>query len=107
MWHTRLLPTVLSATGPTADRSQVWIALGLLALMVAALIGAVVLARKLLRPHDPLERLGHDFTLDDLRRLHEDGRLTDAEFARAKQIVAQRGLQAMDVRRDESSDNNP
>ena len=58
--------------------------LGILALL--AIVGwlAIVFVRRRIRRSDEDEA---PFTLDDLRRLHREGKLSDAEFARTRDAM--------------------
>ena len=72
----------------------------LLLILVVAGIGAVV-RRRLLRDEDATAQ-PDAFTLSDLRRLHENGDLTDEEFQRAKALVIARAREHLQS--DEVSD---
>ena len=82
------LGMMLAAAGP-ATHQQVW---GLMMQAVLLMVGAAVLALigYLLVRHNRLRSGAADdalplgFSLEDLRRLHRAGQLTDEEFARAK-----------------------
>jgi hypothetical protein len=83
------LGMMLAAGKAATPQQQIWNTLwqaGLLivAAMLLALVGYLVVRHNRARAgaDDSLPPTG--FTLDDLRRLHRAGQLTDEEFARAK-----------------------
>jgi hypothetical protein len=89
-----LCPGILLAAGTPATpaeigRTLLWAGI-LLAAAAAIMLAGYVLLRRL-KSGAPEPEDGADdpvgFTLDDLRRLHRDGQLTDEEFARAKARV--------------------
>jgi hypothetical protein len=57
-----------------------WITILLVVVLIFA--GVVFWLRQRLSPHEDFR--GEGFTLGDLRRLHKEGKLSDAEFERAK-----------------------
>ena len=56
----------------------------LIGLLLGAFIVVAQVKKRLVRP-DETSAMG--FTLSDLRALHRDGKMTDAEFEKAKQII--------------------
>ncbi len=53
---------------------------------------------------------GVGFTISDLRRMHEQGELTDEEFENAKKLITARSRAAMgadDDQKSDESDKNP
>ena len=52
---------------------------------ILVLFGAIVLYRRWMNAEETTSNTG--FTLSDLRRLHKEGKMTDAEFESAKAIL--------------------
>lgn len=66
---------------------MIWPA-ALILVFAAILLGALSIVRRRMRQHDQ-PNLMRGFTLDDLRQLKREGKLTDEEFDKAKaKIVA-------------------
>jgi len=88
-----ILPTVAqqSLSDPKLIGFFMWTA-GVAAAMVVIGVVAGMWIRRL-RRSDWSQSRTTGFTLSDLRRLHREGKLTDAQFERAKQmVIAQSGL---------------
>lgn len=78
----------------------IWIAV--LLVLVIGLFGVVVWLRKRMSPHEDFH--GEGFTLGDLRRLHQSGKLSDEEFEKAKAgLIA--ATQAAAKRKEEEKKN--
>jgi hypothetical protein len=56
----------------------------LIGLVLAAFVAVAQVKKRLVRPDDPTST---GFTLADLRALHREGKMTDAEFEKAKQVI--------------------
>lgn len=78
----------------------VWMAL--LIVLVVALFGVVMWLRRRLSPNEDFH--GEGFTLGDLRRLHQSGKLSDDEFEKAKQGLIT-AAQAAQPRKEEERKN--
>lgn len=76
--------------GPAMSKVLVWCGVLLAAAVVLGVV-AMWLRRRLLR-EDESEGISMGFTLKDLRRMHEEGQLTDEEFdfARRKMVAKTR-----------------
>jgi Short C-terminal domain len=61
----------------------IW-SLVLIALIVGGFVGVAVVKKWLNQPADSALGAHAGFTLSDLRRLHRDGEISDAEFEKAK-----------------------
>lgn len=61
-----------------------WWSIVLIAVVVAAFVLVAQVKRRLVKPDDSLSA---GFTLSDLRALHRSGKMSDAEFERAKGAV--------------------
>ena len=66
---------------------------------VLAFVGFLVAMRLRRWARDPHSDPGIPFTLEDLRRLHREGRLTDEEFRRAHDSMLARRPNAEDIAR--------
>jgi hypothetical protein len=64
--------------------NAMWWLVVLIGLLLAAFVAVVQVKKRLLRSDDSH---GSGFTLSDLRRLHREGKMTDEEFEKAKQII--------------------
>ena len=62
-------------------------AVGLFVVAVIVLLVVIVVARKMLLGHQPRFEFDDGFTLADLRQLLSDGKISEAEFDRAKVII--------------------
>ncbi len=95
MRYTGGMQVVIVAMTVLAQRATNDVRLGEIVMWLGVLGGAVIVLgvvlmglRKRLRDTPPQAR-DLPFTLSDLRRMHREGRLTDAEFDRAKhQVIA-------------------
>jgi hypothetical protein len=67
------------------------LSLALLVLVIAGWITVWQVRRRLTQPDDSS---GAGFTLSDLRRLHREGQMSDAEFERAKAKVVEAARRA-------------
>ncbi len=77
-----------------------WIAV--LFVLVIGLFGVVVWLRKRMSPNEDFH--GEGFTLGDLRRLHQSGKLSDEEFEKAKAgLIA--ATKAAEKRKEEEKKN--
>jgi len=56
----------------------------LIGLVLGAFVAVAQVKKRLVRPEDPSST---GFTLADLRALHREGKMTDAEFEKAKQVI--------------------
>lgn len=65
-----------------SNGSSVFIWVVVLIVLVIGLFGIVMWLRRRLSPNEDFH--GEGFTLGDLRRLHQSGKLSDEEFDRAK-----------------------
>ncbi|HMN95755.1 MAG TPA: hypothetical protein PKC43_05830 [Phycisphaerales bacterium] len=68
-------------------------ALGVLAAL--AVVGTVTIAVVRRRMRSAADERNVPFTLDELRRLHREGKLTEDEFARARQSMLDAAKRAM------------
>jgi hypothetical protein len=66
-----------------SDSSSLYLWTAALIVIVVALFGVVMWLRRRLSPNEDFH--GEGFTLADLRRLHQAGKLSDEEFDKAKQ----------------------
>jgi hypothetical protein len=71
--------------------SVIKLSLVLVVLVIAGWITVWQVRRRLTQPD---ESSGSGFTLSDLRRLHREGQMTDAEFERAKAKVVEAARRA-------------
>lgn len=90
----------MAALAETALFSEVmpWLA-ALLGLVVVGAIVIAIIRRRFRREDDS----GVPFTLDDLRRLHAAGHITDEEFERARTQM----IEALRPRRPETATSEP
>ncbi|NLF30572.1 MAG: SHOCT domain-containing protein [Planctomycetes bacterium] len=73
-----------SIVGARVDYAQLALAAGfLLVLLVAGYVGVSMLRRWMRR--NSADRTVISFTLEDLRRMHREGQLSDEEFSRARE----------------------
>lgn len=80
---------------PGASRDILWwLGVLVLAAVVMALAG-LLLRKVLLRPDETVEDQG--FTLADMRRLHEQGELSDEEFKAARALMIARSRAMMNA----------
>jgi len=84
----------------------VWWLLVLLGLLVAGFVAVAQVKRRLMRHEDPS---GPGFTLSDLRALHRSGKMTDAEFEKAKEVVVAAAKKAAErqVQEGQQNKSNP
>ena len=84
-----LIPTAAALTADTQREIFFYLCLIVIAAVALAIV-ALLMRRMLLRHQDT----GESFTLADLRRLHEQGQLSDDEYeaARKRLIAHQRAL---------------
>jgi len=68
---------------------------GLFVLVIVVLLVVIVVARKALLGHEPRFEFDEGFTLADLRQLLADGKISEAEFDRAKVIILARSKAAV------------
>lgn len=61
-----------------------WWSMVLIGLLLAAFVAVAQVKKRLIRSDDSP---GSGFTLSDLRRLHKEGKMTDEEFEKAKQVI--------------------
>lgn len=61
-----------------------WWLIVLVGLLLAGFVAVTQVKKRLMRSDDSP---GSGFTLSDLRRLHREGKMTDEEFEKAKQII--------------------
>jgi hypothetical protein len=95
----------LAAKGLTSHRTGDALQWGGLAvLLIVAGIIAIAVVRKKLLSEDSGFNLEGNFTLSDLRRLLADGRISQNEFDRAKQIILARSREMLHAD-EEDSDN--
>ncbi len=66
----------------------------LVALVVLIVIVAWIARRLIIGPHGNLSSTD-GFTLSDIRRLHQEGQMSDEEFKTAKRLVLASGLATM------------
>ena len=66
----------------------------LVALVVSIAVVAWIARRLIIRPYDNLASTD-GFTLSDIRRLHQEGQMSDEEFETAKRLVLASGLATM------------
>jgi membrane protein implicated in regulation of membrane protease activity len=86
---TPLLSSIIATASPSSTAFRELLP-GLIALLVLAVIGGIVimLVRRWVRSSEAPPEEG--FTLHDLRQLHAAGRLSDEEFERAKATLIER-----------------
>lgn len=84
---------LIAQTTPATKADALGILLSLIVIVGVAVIVAVIgfiFWRRFTREEDPALTRNTAFTLADLRQLHRDGQLSDAEFERARAaIIAQ------------------
>ncbi|HEY2586473.1 MAG TPA: SHOCT domain-containing protein [Tepidisphaeraceae bacterium] len=64
--------------------NAMWWLIVLVGLVLAGFVAVAQVKKRLMRTDDSP---GSGFTLSDLRRLHREGKMTDEEFEKAKQII--------------------
>jgi LPXTG-motif cell wall-anchored protein len=81
--HVTLIHLLAQKTDRSTGGALMWsfILIGI----ILVLFGAIVLYRRWMNSNDTTSNAG--FTLSDLRRLHKEGKMTDAEFESAKAIL--------------------
>jgi hypothetical protein len=93
----------LHISGILGDADPVDVGIAIAALLIIVLIGAFavrVMRKQMFAKDDSPDGGGGGFTLGDLRRLHKEGKMTDAEFERARGAAvaaAQRQMQKTDI----------
>ena len=85
------MPLIFAQTRTTTDNSEILLWSGILAVAVLVLFGVVALFRRIMLRDEP--QATPVFSLEDLRKMHRQGQLSDEEFdrARAKMIARTRG----------------
>ncbi|MCC6683243.1 MAG: hypothetical protein IT445_20290 [Phycisphaeraceae bacterium] len=79
------IPSIAALSAQT--QRQIFFYLGMIVIAAIVLVAvALVVRRLMLGRHEP----GESFTLSDVRRLHQEGQLSDEEFEAArKRLIAQ------------------
>jgi hypothetical protein len=85
---------LLAQDPPKHDSSDVYVWALILIVFVIALFAVVGLYRKWMNRDETTS--GPGFTLSDLRRFHKEGKMTDAEYEKAKAILIGSVKSAMD-----------
>ena len=80
----------------------VWWLLVLVGLLVAGFVAVAQVKKRLMRSEDAT---GPGFTLSDLRALHRAGKMSDAEFEKAKEVVVTAAKKAAERQAQEGQQN--
>ena len=85
-----------------------WWSAVLIALLIVALIAVAQVKKRLMNQDEPASG---GFTLADLRDMHRQGRMSDAEFERAKEVIVTAARKTADrktpgVRLDQRGNSN-
>ena len=100
-----MLTALAQNTSARQAQSDIFFWLVVLICIGIALAGVAILLRKWLGfgSQDPAQPTdGNGFSLAELRRLYDQGQLSDAEFENAKKLIIARSRAAMD--QDDSDD---
>lgn len=83
-----------------------WCSLALIGLLLIGFVAVAQVKKRLVRPEDTS---GPGFTLSDLRALHRAGKMTDAEFEKAKEVVVAAAKKAAErqVQEGQQNKSNP
>jgi len=83
----------LGQSAAAADAMDIFFYLGIILVAVAIVVVIGLFVRKAYMKEDDIAP-PTAFTLSDLRQMHEEGQITDAEFDRAKKAMIARSLAA-------------
>ena len=91
---------------PQQALQDIWFWLGVLLAASFVLVVVLLVVRKIMMRGLEGDGGAEPFTLAELRRMHDEGQLSDAEFERAKKGLIARSLSALDSESDVVDEND-